>query len=199
MERSNFRPAALFFAIAVFAYALSPSTASAATPAEEIKATIEYAQSVLNDPSLSEAARKERVKKAAYDRFDFVEMSQRVLARHWTKLTPAEQNEFVALFTELLERVYFTQIKVIQDAKFSYSDQDISQDLATVRSKATTAKGEAFELGYRLRFSEGRWRIYDVSVEGIGLVSNYRTQFNHIITTKGGIGEMLKRMREKTQ
>ncbi|MFY9462090.1 MAG: ABC transporter substrate-binding protein, partial [Candidatus Sungiibacteriota bacterium] len=144
----------------------------AATPTEEIKATIEYAQSVLNDPSLPETAKNERVKKATYDRFDFTEMSKRVLARHWTELAPAEQNEFVVLFTELLERVYFTRIKLIQDAKFSYSDRGVDKDLATVRSKATTAKGETFELEYRLRFSENRWKIYDVSVEGISLVSN---------------------------
>ncbi len=197
-KRASCLVAFLFGAIVFLQNPLFLRNASAATPSEEIKATIEYAQSVLNDSTLSEAVKKERVKKAAYESFDFAEMSKRVLARHWTELTPAEQREFVTLFTELLERVYFNRIKLIQDAKFSYSNQEVGKDLAVVRSKAAT-KGETFMIEYRLRFAEGKWKIYDVNVENISLVSNYRTQFNHIIATKGGIGEMLKRMREKIQ
>lgn len=188
----------LFSAVIMLQSPLLLRNASASTPMEEIKATVEYAQSVLNDPSLSEAAKKERVKRAAYDRFDFAEMSKRVLARHWKELTSAEQNEFVTLFTELLERVYFTRIKLIQDAKFSYNSQNVDKDFAAVRSEATTARGETFELEYRLRFSGGNWKIYDVSVEGISLVSNYRAQFNHILS-KGSISDMLHKLREKTR
>lgn len=188
----------LLAAIVFLTSLLTNRDASAATPSEEIKATIEYAQKVLNDPTLSEAAKKERVKKAAYDRFDFAEMSKRVLARHWTELTPPEQREFVALFTELLERVYFNRIKLIQDAKFSYSGDEVDKDFAVVRSKAVTAKGETAQIEYRLRFTEGKWKIYDVVVEGISLVSNYRTQFNQILS-KGSVSDMLQRMREKLQ
>ncbi len=197
-KRASCLAAFLFGAVIFLQSPLFLRNASAATPSEEIKATIEYAQSVLSDPALSEAAKKERVKRAAYDRFDFTEMSKRVLARHWTELTSAEQNEFVTLFTELLERVYFTRIKLIQDAKFSYSSQDVDKDFAAVHSKATTAKGETFELEYRLRSSGGKWKIYDVSAEGISLVSNYRTQFNHILS-KGSTNDMLQKMREKTR
>lgn len=168
------------------------------TPSEGIQETIAYAQSVLNDPTLSESTKKERVKKAAYGRFDFTEMSKRVLAQHWAELTPAEQREFVTLFSELLERVYFNRIKLIQNATFSYSSQEVDKDFAVVRSRAVTSKGETVHIEYRLHFMDRGWKIYDVGVEGISLVSNYRTQFNRIIS-QNGTREMLKRMREKTQ
>ncbi|MDO8560722.1 MAG: ABC transporter substrate-binding protein [bacterium] len=184
----------IFFAalVALNSYAI------AATPTETLKMTIERTQKVFNDPVLSDEIKKNQVKKIAFGQFDFPEMSKRVLARHWSKIDLVEQKAFVDVFTELLERVYFNQIKLIRDANFSYIGERVEGNFAIVRSKIVTAKGVEFEIEYHLFLINNAWKIYDIEIEGISLAANYRAQFNKILS-RNTFNELLQKMREKTQ
>src|SRR5262249_56940877 len=102
------------------------------------------------------------------------------LGRHWAARTPAEQKEFVALFADLLERSYISKIEVYGGEKITFSGEAVDGEQATVRTKLMTRQGTDVPIDYRMLRRGDRWLVYDVMIEGISLVSNYRTQFNKI-------------------
>lgn len=128
------------------------------------------------------ADRLREVREIVRDMFDFDEISRRALARHWQALQSGEQAEFVTLFRDLLERAYLTQVESVNGEKIAFLDESIDGfGSATVRSKVVTRHGNEIPLDYRLHVLEGRWRIYDVTVQGISFIASYRTQFDRVI------------------
>ena len=140
--------------------------------------------------------RRAAVRKIANEIFDFTEIARRALGRYWLPLSEAQHTEFVGLFEDLLERSYLSKIELYGGEKIVYSGERLDGDLATVGTKIMTKHGTEVPVDYRLFKRGDRWMIYDISVEGISLVSNYRTQFNKIIQTNG-YNSLVARMKSK--
>jgi phospholipid transport system substrate-binding protein len=184
--------------------ALCMSTASAAAgpPTEQIRSTVDRAIVVLKDPGLQPAdktkERRDQLKKILFARFDFTEMATRALAGHWRRRTPQEQEEFVALFTELLERAYAEIIESYTDEKIIYIGERLDGRYADVSSKVLTSRGEEYSINYRAHLVNGEWRVYDVIAENISVVNNFRSQFNRVIANSS-YEELVRRLRNKAE
>jgi phospholipid transport system substrate-binding protein len=184
----------------LLAIALSPSDATAGLPTDQIKSTVDKALLVLKDPRLKPATktkeRREQLKQILFTRFDFNEMAKRALGANWRRRTPKEQDEFVRLFSDLLERAYADTIESYTDEKIVYVGERLDGGYADVNSKVLTKKGEEFSLNYKTHFVGGEWRVYDVVVENISMVNNYRSQFNRVISN-ASYEELVRRLRDK--
>ena len=179
---------------------LPPGSAVGGVPTDQIKSTVDKALVVLKDPRLKPAAktkeRREQLKQILFARFDFTEMAKRSLGANWRRRTPKEQEEFVRLFTDLLERAYADTIESYGDEKIVYVGERLDGGYADVSSKVHTSKGEEFSLNYRAHFVGGEWRVYDVVVENISMVNNYRSQFNRVISN-ASYEELVRRLKDK--
>jgi phospholipid transport system substrate-binding protein len=191
------------FAITAIVFACWMTAVSAAgAPTEQIRATVDRAIVVLKDPRLKLAEktqeRRDQLKKILFARFDFTEMAKRALAANWRRRTPKEQDEFVALFTELLERAYAEIIESYSDEKIIYIGERLEGGYADVASKVLTSKGEEYSINYRAHLVNGEWRVYDVIAENISVVNNFRSQFNRVIA-QSSYEELVRRLREKAE
>ena len=179
---------------------LSPGAAAAGVPTDQIKATVDKAIVVLRDPRFKPAAktreRRDQLKQILFARFDFTEMSRRALGANWRRRTPQEQEEFVRLFTELLEHAYAATIESYTDEKIVYVGEKVDGNYAEVNSKILTSKGQEFSIDYKTRVSGGEWKVYDVVVENISMVNNFRSQFNRVINNSS-YEELVHRLKEK--
>ena len=141
-------------------------------------------------------ARRAAIRATAEPAFDLREMAARALARHWQARSEAERAEFVRLFTDLIERAYITRVERYSGEPVKFVGEKVEGDLAVVQTRFITTKGQEVPMDYRLINREGRWRVYDVVVEGVSLVGNYRTQFDRVIRTSS-YPELVKRLKDK--
>lgn len=182
-----------------FLFLFSP-VARAGVATDQIRATVDRALAVLQDPRLKSEARtqerREKLRQILYARFDFSEMARRSLGSHWRKRTPKEQEEFVQLFTSLLEKAYVDRIESYNNETFRYPRETLDGSYADVESRIVTQKGEQFTILYKAHIVDGQWKVYDVVIENISLVNNYRSQFNRVITNES-YEELVRRMKEK--
>ena len=162
----------------LFGFTCAVPVTARASVTDEVKKTVDEVVTIVADKELkesqNEAKRRQLLKTAIGRIFDYEEMAKRSLATHWNKRTPAERKEFVQLFTTLLENSYAGKIESYNQEKILYLKESVEGDHAEVRSKIVTAKRDEYELDYRLLNSGGKWMIYDVIIEGVSLVSNYR-------------------------
>jgi phospholipid transport system substrate-binding protein len=127
--------------------------------------------------------RRAKMRQAVFQRFGFEEMAQRALGQYWPKRTPAEKKEFVTLFSDLLERSYITKIESYTgEQQVLYTKESIDKDHASVRTEIVVQRDANVEVVYQLLRRDGSWQVYDVVIEGVSLVNNYRTQFNNVIS-----------------
>ncbi len=188
----------------VAAAAASPAVA----PRDVVQGAVARVISTLEEAKLNQgeptaaAARPsaERVRaelrRIATDLFDFDEIARRALSRHWASRTRAEQTEFTALFTDLLERSYVGKIESYSGEKIVYTGEVMDGDYATVRSRIVTRRRTDTALDYRLHQIEGRWKVYDVLIDGVSFVSTYRSEFNRVIQSSS-YDELVERLRKK--
>lgn len=174
--------------------------AIAGVPTEQIRATVDRALLVLKDPRFKAAAknkeRREQLKQILFARFDFTEMAKRALGPNWRRRTPHEQDEFTSLFADLLERAYAAAIESYTDERIVFIAEKLDGSYADVSSKIVTRKGEEFSVNYKTHLVEGEWKIYDVVVENISMVSNFRSQFNRVIANSS-YEELVRRLKNK--
>src|SRR5262245_13042754 len=137
------------------------------------------------------------IRRIANELFDFDEISRRALSRHWASRSAAEQAEFVGLFTDLLERAYVGRIESYSGEKIVYTGETVDGDYAAVRSRITTRRRTETALDYRLHKIGGRWKVYDVVIDGVSFVSTYRSEFNRIIQSYSW-DELMDRLRKKS-
>lgn len=177
-----------------------PLAAEAASPTDRLRPAVEEVVRILEDPSLKPksmaAEREARVRAAVVDLFDFPEMARRTLGIHWRSLSEPQQEEFVRLFRALLEHTYLPKIALYQGERVRFVGEAVDGDLATVQTFVITRDRKEAPVAYRLRQRDGQWLVYDISVEGISLTSNYRSQFNEIIQ-RGGYKELVRRIELK--
>jgi len=188
------------FALASLVILSTAQSSWAATAQEQLKGAIDRVVTTLESPALKGegkvAERRIAVRKIANEIFDFAEIARRSLGRYWQPLSEAQRSEFVSLFSDLLERSYISKIELYGGEKIIYNGERVDGDLATVSTKIITKNGTEIPVDYRLFRRGDRWLVYDVNIEGISLVSNYRTQFNKIIQTSG-YQILVDRMRSK--
>ena len=123
-------------------------------------------------------------------------MARRSLGANWRRRTPKEQEEFVRLFSDLLERAYVDTIESYTDEKILYIGERLDGGYADVNSKIVTTKGDEYSLNYKAHFVGGEWRVYDVIVENVSMVNNYRSQFNRVIIN-ASYEELVRRLRDR--
>ena len=170
----------------ILAFGLSSVPAAwAGPPTDQLRNGMERIFKILADPDLTgdekASQRKSAVTRIAGEIFDFGEMSKRTLGRHWDQRTPAERQDFARLFTELIQRSYFSKVDEHGSEKTVFRSETMDGDHALVRTTLLLGHGAQMPLDYSMHNASDRWRVYDLSIDGISLVANYRTQFNRVI------------------
>ena len=189
--------------IALFAtLCLFVATTAFASVTDTIKKTVNDVIHIVTDKELKKKSNEQRrrtaIKKSIATIFDSQEMAKRTLGKHWNQRTPAEKKQFVDLFATLLENSYAGKIESYNNEKIIYTKETLDGDFAEVKSKVITPKQDEYTLDYKLmKKDNGSWMVYDVVIEGVSLVSNYRTQFNKIISTNG-YAELVKKLQAKS-
>ena len=175
------------------------SVSFAGSPAEQVKKTIDRVLTVLQDPTIKgeskKAERRERLQQILSARFDFAEMARRSLGIHWKRLN-GKQEEFVSVFSDFVENAYLVRLEAFKDEKIVYGRERVDKNFAEVVTKIIPSKGDEISIKYRLHLSKGEWQVYDVVVENVSLVNNYRSQFKRILA-KASLDELLRKLREK--
>jgi phospholipid transport system substrate-binding protein len=176
----------------------SPTEASAGAPTDQLRASVDQIIKVLDDPALKPegkaAERRAAIRKEAVVVFDFTETAKRALGRHWQGLSEQDRQEFTALFTDLIERAYISKIERYSGEKIAYTGEAVDSGLATVRTRFVTKQGTEVPIDYRMQQKGDRWLVYDVSIEGVSLINNYRTQFDKIIQTSS-YAELVRKLK----
>ena len=191
----------LVYALALAAATLS-STVEAGVPTDQLRGATDRVLKVLQDESLKEPAkrdaRRQQIRAIADEIFDWQETGKRALARHWQGRSPSERQEFSTLFADLIERSYVSKIEQFSGERVVYAGETVEGDQATVRTKLITKSNTEIPIDYRMQKEGDRWRAYDVVIEGVSLVSNYRTQFNRIIQ-QSGYPDLVNKMKAKQE
>jgi len=176
--------------------------AYAGAPTVAVEATVNRVLDVIRDPKMkapsAKETMKERLRVIYKDMFDEIEFSKRTLTRNWNKFTPAQRKEFVDLFEQVLEKTYLDKILGYSNEKIVfYKETMISDTQAEVQSKVVTSSKE-IPIFYRMLLKNGKWRVYDVVVENVSLVQNYRNQFNEILANETP-EQLLQTLRDKVK
>ena len=178
---------------------LGPLDARAGVPLDTAQAGVNRVLAVAGDPALKgEAAKRDKIRKIIGEMFDFPTLSKLTLGRHWKKFTPDQQKKFVSLYRSILEKVYMDRILEYTGEKVSFTKEImLSKKKAEVRSQLITAS-KSIPINYRMYLRDGEWKAYDLVIEGVSLVKNYRSQFNQILS-KESPQELLEKLRKKVK
>ena len=185
----------LYLVVAVSYLLLIALPLSAGAPSDQTRSTIEKVLAILKDP-VTKSNRLDRIRQVINPSFDFAEMAKRSLGTHWQRRTPAEQQEFVKLFTDLVETSYAGTIESYNGEKVAIGTEKLDKDFAEVNTKIVTKQGEEFSIDYKLHQVDGSWKIYDAVIENVSLINNYRSQFNRVIG-KSSYDELVTMMKSK--
>jgi phospholipid transport system substrate-binding protein len=171
--------------VAVVLTAVAPGPVPAGEPTEQLKTQLERVLKTVQDPELKKAGRgaqRRAVRKVADEIFDYADTARRALARHWAQRSTAEREEFVALFADLFEHAYISKVELFEGERVTYLGDTVDGGEATVRTRFLTKQGSDLNVDYKMhRAPSGRWVVYDVLIESVSLIDNYRTQFNSVI------------------
>jgi phospholipid transport system substrate-binding protein len=155
-------------------------------PMSVVKTTVNQALEVLRDKSTPLAQRQDKLRQIVAATFDFSEMAKSALGYHWKEITPAQQQEFTNAFIAFIEDSYLSKINDYsgQQVNFLRASNEGAQ-YAQVNTDIVQPKGEAIHVNYRLLQENATWKIYDVTVDAISIIANYRNQFNRVMNNKG--------------
>ena len=178
-------PARVFWTLVLLCMVSSVHAASAGAPTDQLRDGVDRVFKILRDPDMAgdrnAIQRRKAILTAAGTIFDFREMAKRALGQHWSARTPVERTEFVGLFTDLMQQSYITKVDQHGGAKMVYRGETVDGDRAAVKTTIPLSGGSEMPLEYRMHNADARWQVYDLSIDGISLVSNYRAQFNKVI------------------
>jgi len=149
--------------------------------------------------SLERDAKLNEIRQVINEIFDYQELSQRTLGREWKKFKPEQQEEFVKLFEDLLENIYADRILAYTSEKIEFGKEtELKKGRVEVESYIITTDNKRVPLFYRLSNESGQWRVYDVVIEGVSMIKNYRGQFREILS-KNKPEDLLQTLREKVK
>ena len=172
----------------------------AGVPTDRVRETTDKIIAIVSDPALKdsghETLRREQIRKTVDELCDWQEMSRRSLGRYWAQRSEQEKKDFVLLFGQLLERTYIDKVEGYSGEKVYYTGERTEGDYAEVNVKIMTKQNTEIPVVYKLRSKDGKWWVYDIIIEGVSLVNNYRTQFNAILARSSYDG-LVKKLKEK--
>jgi len=178
-----------------------PGSAVAGLPTDQVRGTIDRVLAILQDPKLKSkdklVERRELLRRVIGARFDFAEMAKRSLGAEWRRLKPAQQQEFVELFTDLLRDAYVADIESYNGEKVIYTRETQEERFATVDTILKSLNGTEYSIEYRLHLIAKEWKVYDVVIENVSIVNNYRAQFARVINRSAFDG-LIRALKEKT-
>ena len=194
-------PRHILFALVISVLALSlPSRAVAGPPTERIRLITDRIIEIVSGPALKGPENKDKrrrlIREAVDEVFDWREMARRTLARHWKARTEEEKEEFVRLLGKLLERTYMDRVDDYSGEKVAFLGETLEDEYGVVTVEIITRKNTAVSVLYRMKLKKGKWYVYDISIEGVSLVHNYRTQFNSIIV-RSSFKDLMEKLRDK--
>jgi phospholipid transport system substrate-binding protein len=193
----------LWLAVVIAALILAcgrPAVAADASPMAAVKGTVNQVLTLVSSPQYKAARTTERDKLRALvaPRFDFSDMSRSAMGYDWRNLSQDQRQQFVTVFTRLLEASYMGKIESYNGQKIEYVKQTQNGDYAEVYTNIVQSGGEPISIDYRLKNENGTWKVYDVLIDSISLVGNYRAQFHRIMTEKG-YNELITLIKNKEQ
>jgi len=177
---------------------LAPSRLSAGEPSVQLSATINEFVNILVNTPVAELRAKglpARAMELVFSRFDFSEMTKRSLGRHWGALAPADQREFVSAFTQKLLVAYGRTVRTSGDERIQFQNEVIDDNDAKVKTKVVS-NGDELAIDYHLHAIDGQWKVYDMVIDHVSIVNNYRAQFDRVIA-KSSVKELLQRMKQQ--
>ena len=179
---------------------MGAATVYASTPLEMVRTEVNKVLEVLRNKSLKQEAKREKLRGLYAEMFDQEELSRWCLGRNWNKLSEAQRKEFLPLFQQVLEKTYGDRILAYSDEKIVFDREvPISKGRVEVQTRVMTTKSKEVPFNYRVfQDKSGNWKVYDVVVENVSLVMNYRSQFNEILA-KGTPDELLEILRKKVK
>lgn len=189
--------------VMVMAWIGTASPASGKEPLDELKQPIDKVIEILRDPLYRDEAKKKLQREKIWDvirtHFDFLEISKRSLARNWLVFTPKERKEFTEVFGDFLGEIYIDKLQgEFQDEKVVYVGQEMVSDSKALVKTTVIRKTAEIPMNYSMLKNNDGWKIYDVNIEGVSLVQNYRTQFNQTLS-KESPAQLIERLRNKNQ
>jgi len=191
-----------FITLGILMFFLSPLPVDAGAPLDTVQKNVNKVLDVLRDPKLkaesTKEIKKEKLEAMYKQMFDEVELSMRSLGGNWKKLSPAQQQEFIQLYRQILGRAYIDEILSFTNEKIVFSKENmLSNNQAEVQTKIITSSKE-IPIFYRVILKDGTWKVYDVVVENVSLIQNYRSQFNSILA-KNTPDQLLEMLRKKVE
>jgi phospholipid transport system substrate-binding protein len=176
--------------------------ADAGEPTEAIRGAVNQGVEILKNAKLDSQKQRsqviDRLREIVYPLFDFREMAMRSLGANWRRINSQQREEFVIVFTRLLEKTYADQIDLYNGQQVVYTGESVDGDYAQVDSRVIDKNEQRYSVVYRLHRVDGRWKIYDVVAENISVVNNYRAQFDRVIA-RSSFDELLKIMTQKAR
>jgi phospholipid transport system substrate-binding protein len=188
----------LRLAVVLSTVLVAVSVAWAGAPTEQVRQYTDQVVKILENPQLRSADKRAAVRKVAIEIFDVNETAKRALGPHWQTRSGAERDEFVNLFADLLERTYISKIDLFGGERLRYTTESVDGDFAVVRAKVVTNKGIEVPVEARMLKRGDHWLIYDITIQNISLIANYRTQFDRIIRTSS-YQDLVRRLRENRE
>lgn len=184
----------------------SSTQALAGIITDDLKIIVDQTLTIMKDPAYiapeKKAERNKLIHKIANEKFDWEEMAKRTLGYHWKEISPAQQKEFVEIFNDFLERTYISKIDLFLKESKDFTTKNISYVKETIEGKYALVESmialheEELPLSYKLIEKNGKWVVYDMTIEGVGLVANYRTQFNEILATSS-FNDLIEKLKNK--
>lgn len=165
-------------------FSLNAAADDFSTPKGRVKATVDKVISILKDKSTDRDTRWKEIASVINDAFDFRSMSQSVLSTQWRKASLEERERFTEFFSQYIEETYRSKIEAYTDQKIKYGDETIKGKRAVVETVIVTSSTE-IPVNFKLKDNDGEWYAYDVVIEGVSLVSNYRSTFAAIVKNEG--------------
>lgn len=170
--------------------------ALAGEPTDQLRKTIDRVLGVLSDPGLKQTERRKIIREAANNRFDWATMARSAMGIYWRDRTPEQKREFTKLFTDLIESTYMHKIESYSGEKIRYHGDSTHDGYGTVKVSIITDKGTEIPITYWVTEEKGQWLIYDVSIAGVSMVNNYRSQISNIMINSS-YEELVKKLKEK--
>ena len=188
----------LLFGFLFFALFMGSSRGVAGEPSVQLSTTINEFVNILANTPVAELRAKglpARALELIYSRFDFSEMTKRSLGRHWSALTPADQREFVTAFTQKLLVAYGRTVRTSGEERIQFQNEVIDGNDAKVKTKVVSS-GDELAIDYHLHAIDGQWKVYDMVIDSVSIVNNYRAQFDRVIA-KSSVKELLQKMKQQ--
>ena len=187
--------------IAVTFMLISPLSVFGGVPTDQVRGTVDRMLAILQDPNFKTKSkfteRRELLRSVISVRFDFAEMARRSLGAEWRRLTPSQQQQFVELFTDLLRDAYVADIESYKGETVKYTRETQEERFAVVQTILRSPEGTEYSIEYRLHLVDKEWKVYDVVIENVSIVNNYRSQFARVIN-KSSFEGLIRAMKEKT-